>query len=367
MFLLSIPNVVGFLVGKTKRTWLGGYIREGSRGRVYVIQREIHGQRFHVSTRCRTERAALDELARFESSPHTYRPMASAGGPARNDCVLTPASLVAFERYQLDVKRVTQAYADDCQLYLKAWMHWFAGRDLRTVQLRDITEQLGVWGTTARRNRIVALKSYTKWLRRERAVLGRAEDPTMDLEVPRSRPEKLERRKAVPLELVRATLPLLPEDVRQLVQLLAATGLHVSEVRRFAKGAGGLHEPTPEQRETGVLAYLSVPHKTGVLHVVALGIEEAFEAAKAIRARGNIPSHSRQWFALREAKADWNIGSLRHSVATWLYEAGVSLEAIAEQLGHRDKRTTSDFYRDIGATARMLPVPSLRLVEGGKR
>lgn len=358
---------VGKNGGKTeKRRWLGGYIREGSRGATYVIQRELNGQRFHLSTKCRTERAALQELARFEASPFTYRPMEAVRGPARNECTLTPRSLVDFERYQLDVKKVTQAYADDCQLYLRAWMDWLAGRDLRSIKLRDITEQLGVWGSQARRNRIVALKSFTKWLRRERAVLGRAEDPTMDLQVPRTRPEKLERRKAIPLELVRATLPKLPDDVRQLVLLLAATGLHVSEVRRFAEGLGSLHEPTKEQRATGVLAYLSVPHKTGVLHVVALGLPDAFEAAKAIRARGSIPSHSRQWFALREAGADWNIGSLRHSVATWLYEAGTSLDAIAEQLGHRDKRTTADFYRDMGASARMLPVPSLRLVEGGK-
>jgi integrase len=362
-----VGDFVGVKTGKTqKRTWLGGYIREGLRGQAYVIQRELNGQRFHISTKCRTERAALKELARFESAPHLYRPMSAVVGGQSSDCVLTPGSLVAFETYQLEVKRVTQSYADDCQLYLVAWMHWLAGRDLRAVKLGELTAQLAEWGPKARRNRIVTLKSYTKWLRRERAVLGRAEDPTMDLQVPRTRPEKLERRKAVPLELVRATLPKLPADVRELVLLLAATGLHVSEVRRFAEGLGGLHEPTTEQRATGVHAYLSVPHKTGVLHVVALGLVDAFEAAKAIRARGSIPSHSRQWFSLREAKADWNIGSLRHSHATWLYEAGTSLEAIAEQLGHRDKRTTADFYRDMGNSARMLPVPSLRLVEGGK-
>jgi N-acylglucosamine-6-phosphate 2-epimerase len=63
-FLLSQTNFVGNFVGKkpavgSKRQWLGGYVREGSRGATYVIQRELNGERFHVTTKCRTERAAL--------------------------------------------------------------------------------------------------------------------------------------------------------------------------------------------------------------------------------------------------------------------------------------------------------------------
>jgi integrase len=73
------------------------------------------------------------------------------------------------------------------------------------------------------------------------------------------------------------------------------------------------------------------------------------------------------WFAMRAACEEagvepCNAGVLRHSVATWLHEAGVPLSAISEQLGHRDPRTTADFYRDMGGQARVLALPKLTVV-----
>lgn len=344
-----------------RRKWLGGYVREGSRGAVFIIERVINKTSFHVSTRCKTERAALKELERFEQDPSSYRAMVRAVRPD-NECIVTPQRLVDFKTYQLNVRKVVPKYAADAQRRMKKWMHFLAGRDIRNVTLRELTGHL-TDDEADRTGRIVALKAFTKWLRRS-GVLKRSEDPTLDLEVPRSKPEKLSRRKAVTIELVRAAVPRLDKHVANLVQVMAATGLHMSEVRRFAGGEGGLHEPNEKQRAAGVLAFFSVRHKTGGLHVVALTDVDALKAARAIQQRGRIASEAKVWRDLRDTEAGFNVGSLRHSHATWLHDAGVSLEAIAEQLGHRDKRTTADFYRDMGATARPLPVPTLRLVKG---
>jgi integrase len=344
-----------------RRKWLGGYVREGTRGAVFIIERVINGTSFHVSTRCKTERAALRELERFEQDPSSYRPMVRAVRPD-NECVVTPQRLIDFETYQLNVRKVVPKYAADAQRRMKKWMHFFAGRDIRNVTLRELTGHL-TEDESDRTGRIVALKAFTKWLRRS-GSLKRSEDPTLDLEVPRAKPAKLSRRKAVSVEFVRAAVPKLDKHVADLVQVMAATGLHMSEVRRFAWGEGGLHEPNEKQRAAGVLAFFSVRHKTGGLHVVAITDTDALKAAQAIQQRGRIASEAKVWRDLKAADAGFNVGSLRHSHATWLYEAGVSLPDVAKQLGHRDQRTTDDFYVHMGATAKVLPVPTLRLVKG---
>lgn len=366
-----------------RRTWLGGYIRHGARGPVFVIERWVDGVHFHVSTRCKTERAALKELERFELSPTTYR----SGGPVAptSRVEVTPELIAEYERYQVDVKKTTTSHARDCARYMEDWMHVFAGRDIRAVDLhRDIKPALDAWqadaradtknprhnplATGARKSRIVALKGFTAWLRREKGLLRRAEDPTLDLQVPQARPEQLRRRKAVTVEQVEAALKHLRHDCRDLIVLLAATGLHVSEVARFAK-TGELIEPTPEKRAQGAIAMMAVQHKTGIRHVVALMSQDAVDAAGRIRVGGWVPSHSVLWHAMRAACGAagvpvFNAGALRHSVATWLHEAGVPLAAISEQLGHRNPRTTADFYRYMGGQARPMPLPRLRLVTG---
>jgi integrase len=367
-----------------RRKWLGGYVREGKRGVMFVIERWLGNNHFHLSTRCRTERAALAELAKFEADPTGYRPGAK-GELARKLCIITPELIDEYERWQRDTRGTTTSHARDCARYLEQWMHAFAGRDIRRLDLHaDIKAALDRWTiaakgdrenprrklstTGARKSRIVALKGFTAWLRREKGFLKRGEDPTLDLQVPHAEPEKLRRRKAVPFAHVQKLLGVIREDCRDTLMVLANTGLHVSEVRRFA-ASGELFEPSAEKQKQGARAMLAVKHKTGRLHVVALTTDEALDAAKRIRASGWAPSHSVVWFAMRAAceaakVPAFNAGVLRHSVATWLHEAGVPLDVISEQLGHRDRRTTADFYRDMGGQAKVLALalPHLKVV-----
>lgn len=369
-----------------RRKWLGGYVREGKRGTAFIIERWLHNVHFHISTKCRTERAALAEFARFELDPGGYRPQARVESE-RAQCVIAPELIDEYERWQRDVRKTTVSHARDCARYLEQWMHSFNGRDLRRLELhRDLLGPLDEWQSTAmkeaenrkknprrlpsttgaRKSRVVALKGFTAWLRRIKGLLKRGEDPTLDLQVPRAPPEKLRRKKVIPFAHVQKLLGVMREDCRDTMMLLANTGLHVSEVRRFAKD-GELFEPTAEKRAQGARAMLAVHHKTGRLHVVALTTDEARDAAVRIRTGGWAPSHSVVWHAMQAACVaagvpHFNAGVLRHSVATWLHEAGVPLAAISEQLGHRDPRTTADFYREMGGQAQVLALPHLRVV-----
>lgn len=330
---------------------------------MFIIERWIGGTHFHASTRCKTERAALKELERFEQDPAGYR--AGRSKPVDSECCITPELIDEYETYQVDVKKVTPSHGRDCARYLEQWMYAFEGRDLRRLDLHnDIKAALKTW-PRAKRNRIVALKGFTAWMRREKGRLKRSEDPTLDLQVPQSRPEKLRRKKVVPLSRVQAIMPHLRADCRDTIELISNTGLHLSEVRRFMTD-GELFEPSADKKAEGALAMLAVKHKSGRMHVVALTTDEALAAAKNIRVAAWVPSHSVLWFAMRAACAAagvevFNAGVLRHSVATWLHERGVPLQQISEQLGHRDPRTTADFYRDMGGQARALPLPAMKL------
>jgi integrase len=343
--------------------WLGGYIREGKKGPTYVIEKWIGGSHFHVSTRCRTERAALVHYARFESDPNNYDPR---GTPSADDLAvrITTDLIDEFERYQLKVKRNTKEHAGSVAEYLSQWMEAFDGRDLRTLRAPDLKMQLAKW-STAQRYRAGAIKAFFRWMREEKGLLTGAEDCSRDFRIPPAQPAKLRRKRVVEFEHAEAALMMLRGPTRDVLRVLMATGLHISELRRFAE-EGELFAPTPENAKAGVLANLAMKHKSGQLHVVALREADAVDAANRLRAAGSIPAHSQLDAELHAACIaasipKFGLGVMRHSVATWLARAGVPLPAIADFLGHRSSRTTQLFYRDLGHQALPLPVPAPRL------
>ncbi len=344
-----------------RQRWLGGYVRQGKRGPVFIIEKVVGGRHFHVSTKCRTERAALRELERFESAPTRYDPRRRF--EAADEVPLTAELIDEHERWQLSAKRNTPEHVTACGTYLEAWLLELAGRDLRTLRLVDLKDALRTW-KTAERHRVITIKGFYRWLRQEKGLVRHSEDPTLDLPVPTARPAKLQRRRAVPFEHVEKALGILRGEVADVLRLLAATGIHLSEAARFAS-AGELFAPTPEQQGKGVVANLAVKHKSGQLHVVALTDEAALEAAKRLRDAGSIPARTvlrdSLHVACRQAGVPaFNMGVMRHSVATWLAQRGVPLAAIADFLGHRSPRTTAAFYRDLGHTALALDVPKPR-------
>jgi integrase len=345
-----------------RRAWLGGYRRQSKKGEVFVIERWVNGRKFHVSTRCTSERAALKQLEVFEANPIAYKP----DGVAPRAALRLDADLIdKHERFQIEVKKNTKNHVACCGKYLVDWMEAFDGADLRDLTTQDLKALLRKW-KTAKRYRVLAIKGFCTWLRTEEGLLKNSEDPAVDLDMPAFKPAKFSRPKVIEQTVVLEVLGLLKGAPRDVLRLLAGTGIHISEARRFAK-EGEVFERTPEQ-DTEVLANITFKHKSGQPHVVAISDSEVLDAARRLKAAGNIPNSSYLAKLMRNAsdaagiKPRVTLGVMRHSVATWLARDGVPLAQIADFLGHQSPVTTAKFYRDMGRTARALPVPRLRLV-----
>lgn len=350
-----------------KEKWLGGYSRVGVRGRTFVIERWIDGVHWHVSTKCRTERAALKELEKFEADPRGYRKARSA---KTQSAAMTP-ELIAEYLADMERRDLDPPYIKQHKVYLGQVMVQLAGADLaRTtfIELREAIERCGspdFPGATRARQR--AIKSFCKWMRREKGLLNRQNDPSLDLAVSHAIPEKNRRTKAMDLEVVEKTIALMPPDVADFAIVLAATGLHVRELQRLHEGQGGLYEPAEWQRTEGVVLVLVVLHKRGTKHAVAITDPAAADAARRLMARKECPTKGRmsKQVKLINAKTGlkFSMGWLRHSVATWLAKKRVPEQDIANQLGHADTKMVRSTYIDLGIGAHPVPIPRLRVVK----
>lgn len=338
-------------------TWPGGRIWTGADGTTtYVIRRKVNGRTYEVSTRCTALRAAMAHLARFEADPEGYDP--SGGQGERLTLDLDRAR--AFLRWSLEDKGNTPQWVRQQKRYLVWWMEVLGGMDLRRVSLRHhIMPALD--GVTGRRHRIEVIKAFYSWLRRERALLTAAQDPTYGaLPVPQLRPEQWRRPKSFARETHAAVLRGLTGPWPDLLTVLAGTGWHVTELSRFAKAGIVAELPSSASRDHGAAAVLVCPRRksgeeqrTPVSHDVA-------EAAKRVRKRGGF-SVVRLYKAVSSACAaagvePYSPGQYRHAVATWAIEQGADPAAVAAFLGHKSASTTRRFYATLAVTPK---VPTL--------
>lgn len=318
---------------------------------LFIIARTIEGKRFHVSTRAHNLTAAMKQLERFEADPWNYSP---AGVEAEPPLVLTRQLILEHRQWSLTIKGNTTHHANDVAHRLGEWGRALGQRDLRKLSLRhDIKPALDRW-ETSRRHRIIALKSFFAWLRKEKHLLVSAQDPTLDLPVPQATPEKARRRKVVEPARVRAAWRCLKGRYADMLEVLAATGMHVSELERFIRQdeAHLVHGKKP-------LAVLVTRHKTGVLTRIPLNDPAHVRAAERLKKGGTVP----RWFRLHLKAAcekagvePFTPGVLRHSVATHAVASGATPDEVAAFLHHRDKRTTEKFYIDVAAPKLQVPV-----------
>lgn len=322
--------------------WLGGFIRMTKAGKpTYVIERHWRGGYFKASTRCHTEQAALKELARFEEDPESY----VSGG--RDRLVMTPELVMEYRTYQLG-RGNTYEWAGECARVLLDWLEALDGRDLRRLKAAEhIKPALAQWKGQA--SRIVALKGFYSWLRFEKGLVKHTEDPTPDIRIQKGRSRRLTAPRDVPLEKVRHVYAHLREDVRDVLQLLAATGWHVSEAIRFAHNGEIRKDPTGKS-----LATLVTWHKRKEHAVSGITNPEHLEAAQRIRAKGTMLGRSRLAFLMRRANRDAGIdatrerpvffGDMRHNVGTWAIEAGEDVANTAKHANHTDERMMREHY-----------------------
>jgi len=345
-----------------------GYVRGG----VFIIEKKIGGKKFHRSTHATTLRGALKQLERFEADPQAFT---ARGTVTLGALALTETLIDEFHAWH--EPQVSRKWALNVRNVLVDWANHLKGSDLRRLSIaNDLKPHLKA--EAQRHHRVKAIKMLFKWLREEKEAVTRAQDVTLDLPVPIIRPaQDTGNVKAVSWEAVTELAPHLPIHVRDALELLAATGWHVEEVRRFAAG-GTIREP--DAADSGeVVGVLGVVHKSGKRHFTALLHPQHLAVARRIRERGKLIDNNRlRKHMLRgaglvtkarrekdpEAKpfVPFQLGQLRHSITTWLRQQGVAMRDIAEYVGHDSERTTSRHYVDAQAAVKVLPRAVLRVV-----
>lgn len=339
-----------------EQRWPGGRVHIQSDGRpLYVIARTIRGERFHLSTRTHNLTAAMKQLERFEADPHNYSPAGIEGEPP---LLLTNELILEHHAWSVNVRRNSRHHANDVAHRLSEWMEELGSRDLRKLTMRnDIRPALNRW-TTNRQHRIIAIKAFYGWLRKEKHLLTSADDPTLDLPVPQVIAEKQRRKKVVEMSRVRAAWRQLKGNYADMLELLAATGMHVRELERFIREpeAHLVYGKKP-------LATLVTRHKSGDWTRIPLSDKAQVRAAERLKESGTVP----RWFRLhlraaceRAGVEVFTPGVLRHSVATHAVRSGAAPEAVAAFLHHRDKRTTEKFYIDVAIPRGQVPVMKMR-------
>lgn len=329
-----------------REPWLGGFVRQTVRGkRIYVIEKRIHGVLFKVSTRCHTEKAALSELARFEMDPTLYVPGGIASLRMSADLVLE------YREWQITERGNTHEWAHTSANMLKEWMLAFGDLDLRRLTAQRVRETLTRW-RTSRPARVTVLKGFFTWLRKERGLLKHHEDPMPDVRIPErksARPVGGEQSGArdVPFDVVCRVYRALREDVRDVLQMMAGTGMHLAEAQRFA--TGGAIRKDPSGQALGVLV---VWHKRKEKAVCAVTHAEQLAAAERVRAKGFMLSRNTLWGLMRRANADagipddqrLNFGDMRHCVSTWAVELGEDIRNVARAFNHESEAMLRQHY-----------------------
>ena len=335
--------------------WEGGLIRYEARGRAtFILERSVRGVRYKFSTKTHSASAALKHLSRFESDPIAYTKKPEAD----NAVYLTEEMAEDFITWSREVKQNSPNWISTQRIYLEHWRERLFGRDLRHLSLRDdVDTALDHW-EKGRPHRIKVLKALMAWLRKVKRTLKSAEDATIDLPVPQSRPEQARRLKAFPRDHFDLALEHLTGSVRDGLIILGATGCHYSELVRFIQE--GSIEPVPNGSKDGI-AVLVFRHKSGVPHRVRVG-KQALASAERLKERKGVAWDHHTFNAALKSACDaagipvFHAGQLRHSVATWAVNEGADPAAVAAFLGHRSVTTMRRFYSTHAAPKR---VPTL--------
>lgn len=353
-----------------------GYVRNGT----FVIEKRIKTIKWHVSTHCTSLRAALKQLEIFESNPKGY----SATKTAKPDAlVLDEAMIEEFKTWHLAPKPngggVSRAWALDVRNVLWDWMNHLRGKDLRSLSLiEDLKPHLREFKTQPH-HRVKAIRLLFGWLREEKGSIARSQDVTLDLPVPVIKPAQETESKALPFELVAEVVPHLRADVRDVLELMCATGWHITDTRRFA-AQGTIREPNASD-PPHVLAVLGTKMKGaegGKAHFTAIVHAEPLAAARRIRERGHVidrgalrkqmiaaakllTAERRQKNPKAKAVRHLNLGAMRASVATWMSQAGHEGD-VWRFLGHTGPSTADRHYIDRQQAPTVLPKTALRVV-----
>ncbi|HEY4884134.1 MAG TPA: site-specific integrase [Myxococcales bacterium] len=346
--------------------WKGGYIRTGNSGRqTYVIHRMVGGIQYEVSTKRSTEPEAYAQLAIFEKNPTAYVTARDAGlkadlMPDGPPPVYLDAELIKkYLAYCATGPRpCTKNWWNMKRRFLEKLLVKLNGVDLRGADLQVILK--AIERETSRPHLIATIKHLYSWLRDAEGanLLTAGEDPTLaKLKVPQSSPQQWTTPKVFSVaQYKKLSKAFRGTWYRDALDVLAGTGWHYSELRRFAEDGEVDGLPRGERKGSAVAA-LVTKHKSGSRHATRV-TKPVLAAAKRLRAKGHLPEFH-FGLVLKNKSAEMGIepaitpGRFRHAVATWAKRKGVPLASIATFLGHKSPRTTQRFYAVHGSAAKV--------------
>lgn len=338
---------------KWNGTWPGGRTYLDGRRTIFVLERMREGRRYTYRLEARDLEQAEKELAAFERDPLGFRALPP---PTAGELRLDAKTIQAVLDWQA-AEEQAQEHRYATRLYLKQWAKALEGQDLNKLSVAECERLISAWGT-AKKMRIVALKTFCTY-HFKRGLL--VTNPAARLEIPKSIAAKHRAPRHYQRDEVERAYAATESQVqRDTIRLALFSGLHITEIERFAKGVGELKSVEGQGEIAGVLWVLQ---KSQELHPNALD-GAAFAAAERIRERGRIPDRpKRHDYALRVAKKlsrelareirPVQYGALRHSFITWARSQGgrmvkpknygVSLEEIRDVVGHRSTQTTRGY------------------------
>jgi integrase len=319
----------------------------------------VRGRRFSVALDVTDEPAALLELRLFERDPAQYvaaRQVGVAPEPVPVPVIDHWSHTEGWEA-ALVARGCTAEYARSARKYVEAAGQVLDGKPLNAVALTEVKQALG---STAKRARAIALRSFTHYLRGE-GLLSPSADPTLALSIPSPRPPRARRNRGYPADVIETAYAKLPtQPVRDTVLVRAMTGLHGTEVSRLASGAGSVRVVDDP---SGIYAVVSVFHKNKHEHVISVS-RRTHEALARLMRRGGCIESSAVHEALAKA-GPIHAGRFRHTFTTLALESGrlihpagqqgLTREVVANALGH--SAATNRRHYDGVAVPPMVVVP----------
>jgi integrase len=321
--------------------WEGGEVLRLKNGRrAYIINKRIGGRRWRITTRASTLAEARAVFLRFVVNPDTFRLVAPAPEPGRGPVHLGDTLLNKFLPFSR-TKGNTSDWVAEQRVHLKVLQSGLAGEDLRGLPLGRLPPLVA-----GRAHRTAVAKALYAWLRKVEHRLAASEDPTFGtLVTPRRKPgERRIADKAVPREHIRAVVGQLSARWAALLELQAGTGIHTTELQRFARSGRLLPYVGPQAASVVMVVPL---HKNGDEHRVALNKRLAAVARRALDGGtfcGEAYHQHVRRACLRAQVPHFTPGRMRHTVATELVEAGADIVAVSTFLGHRTPQTTRAWY-----------------------
>ncbi len=274
---------------------------------------------------------------------------------------MTPAALADIERFGAHLARERRMSPHTVSNYLRevqalaAWcdaQHIDGWQALDSQHLRMFAARSHAGGLAPRsvQRRLSAVRSFFRWLQREKAVTG---NPAVDVRAPKSRrslPVTVDADQMARLLDIRDTTPLALRD-RALMELLYSSGLRLAElvgldlpdldladrtVRVTGKGRKARIVPFGSKAIAALGAWLRARTEVAVSGEMAVFIGRGGRrlGPRAVQARV-------AWWARRQGlPVHLHPHLFRHSFASHILESSQDLRGVQELLGHADIATT---------------------------